>query len=155
MRVVRIRDLDTAINETIKEQEIALQPEDWNPDALGNLSRSHWENNQVAFDYPGNGLPFGFNLSVLGGTIYDIKVHRMDLESFLSLNKPKPQQGRPKGTGYAASDRSIVEKMRASLSNGDFGTPSEAAAHFAPEAKGGGTLASKAKRLVGRYNAPE
>jgi hypothetical protein len=93
-------------------------------------------------------------MSVEGGTLYRIQLHRSDLDRLLAA-VPKKRKGRPAGGGYQQSDQPIIEKMRAMLANGDFLSPTAAAEHFADEAEGGGTRESKARRLVRLFKASE
>ena len=59
---------------------------------------------------------------------------------------------RPKGTGYQKADAPILEEMHKLLSEGKVRSPSEAADHFLPEARGASQEAKKA-RLVKAYKA--
>ncbi len=64
---------------------------------------------------------------------------------------PAPRLGRKRLTGgYVAADARLVDKIRAKVIDEEV-SPWAASLEIAEDAKGGGTLDSRAKRLVGRY----
>ena len=58
--------------------------------------------------------------------------------------------GRPPGTGFAASDRPLVEQIRADLEANPNASLREVASRYADQAIGGGTHESKIRRLERR-----
>lgn len=153
LRVSRIRDLDTGVNDTITQENVVLDPADWALNALGNPRDQHWRGEEARFEFGENpGLPFGLNMVLLGGAIYRIQVNRRDLNRMLANAPSKKRAGRPLGVGgYEQSDKPIVERMRADLASGKFKSPYEAGLHFAGEAEGKNTKPeSIAKRLASR-----
>jgi hypothetical protein len=65
--------------------------------------------------------------------------------------KKRPPRGRPPGSGFEAQDADLVAQMVDMVTVNPELTPWQAARELAPRAAGGGTLESKARRLVERY----
>jgi hypothetical protein len=69
-----------------------------------------------------------------------------------SLEEDLKKRGRPEGSGsFEREDRLLAEEMREGVLSGKFTSRAAAAREAAPRASGGGTLASKEKRLCKRY----
>ena len=150
LRVSRIRHLDIGMNDTISEENIALDPADWSPDALGDPQGPHWSGGEARFD--SSGLLFGFEMALVGATLYRIQVHKVELNMMVTASLPKVRAGRPVGGGFQKTDLEIIDKMRAGLASGEFASPYAAGMHYAGEAKGSGSLEAKAKRLASRLS---
>jgi hypothetical protein len=65
--------------------------------------------------------------------------------------KKRPPRGRPLRSGFEAQDADLIAQMLDMIAADPELTPWQAARELAPRAAGGGTLESKARRLVERY----
>jgi hypothetical protein len=68
-----------------------------------------------------------------------------------AFTKKRPPRGRPRGSGFEAQDAELVSQMLEMMTANPELTEWQVARELAPRAAGGGTLESKARRLVGRY----
>lgn len=81
--------------------------------------------------------------------LYRIAYHRDDLANHFGLDLCTPAAGRPP-RGFRESDLNLVKLMREWIERSGRGVPA-AAMEFASQARGHGTLESKAKRLERVY----
>ena len=64
----------------------------------------------------------------------------------------KRSRGRKPGTGYQNADRELIDRMRRMITDDPSLSSHAVAMMLAADAKGGGTLESKAKRLLKRFS---